>query len=710
MKKIIKFLFRETFKVYLELKSKLPIKYRKKLKSIYFKIFKKNINIYNLVPIEIYKEWEKWNLEHRKNNSFDLLNFGVIPWEWRYQRPQHFAKNLSKNNRVFYIKNEFYVGKVSDGFAPFLIEKKDENIYEITLSASRNLFIYTEKPKQKDIEIIAASLKNLIYQANILNPIAKVDHPFWENISEIIAMPKIYDCMDNHIGFEGTSKKIIDSEISLIKTSQHVIASSNSLFKKIAKNSNKEKITLIKNAGEYKKFAFLKQNINENSTSDINEITSPIIGYYGAIAEWLDHEIIEDIAINHPDKSIVLIGRVMNNKIDLLAKKYSNIYLLGEKNYNVLPYYLNKFDVAIIPFILNDLIKATHPVKLFEYFAASKPVISVKLPEIRELNKLLYFANKKNFSNKINEALKKNNNNRLMIRDARKYSKNNSWLDRSLVLEKVINRILFPKVSIVLLSYNNHKKLKEAVDSILNRSFYPNFELIIVDNDSDKLTIDTINEYRKDKRVKIILNKENYGFAKGNNIGLDKAKGEYLILLNNDVKIVPGWISRLLFHANKPKVGLVGVVTNNIANEAKINIEYDLKNSLSLENSARLYTSKKWGSVLKLNNIAAFCWIKSAKTYKKIGKLDERFKVGMFEDDDYCRRIINTGYSILCAEDVFIHHYGRESFKQLNDAKYLKIFNENKTKYEDKWKTTWKQHKYRKIHPLINLVNKIKTS
>lgn len=664
----------------------------KKIKSYVNTIRFKIKHNKDIIPLEVTHEWQNWE-QHRQTQSFDLINFSIIPWEWRYQRPQHLAKNLTPINRVFYIKNEFSPGKIINGYAPIRIEKKDKNVYEVTLSASKNILIYNEIPKKKDIKIISASLKNLIYQASIINPIAKIDHPFWEYLSSIISMPKIYDCMDNHTGFKGTSSKLSIPEKSLFKTSLNIIVSSDYLFNKALKYRNKEDIVLLKNAGEYSHFHNPSKISDSLLISDIINIKGPIIGYYGAIAEWLDHHIIKDLLIKNPDKSIVLIGRVMNEKINKLADTYPNLYLLGEKPYHLLPYYLQKFDVAIIPFVLNNLIKATHPVKIFEYFAGDKPVVTTKLPEINDLCDMIFFANTKDFSQKVNQALIRNINNRQKIIKARTYSEHNTWSQRALILKNVINEVLFPKVSIILLSYNLPELLNNAIKSILNRSFYPNFELIIVDNKSSRDTVKVIKKYENDKRVKIIFNSKNYGFAKGNNIGLKQATGEYLIVLNNDILITPGWISRLLFHIQKHSIGLVGVITNAIGNEAKVELKYEPLDTFQFEKTVREYTSKKWGSLMNLNNIAAFCWIESRETYKKIGGFDERYKVGMFEDDDYCHRINLANLSIQCAEDVFIHHYSMSSFKKLSQEKYLKIFNENKEKFEKKWKIKWKPHK-----------------
>jgi hypothetical protein len=82
--------------------------------------------------------------------------------------------------------------------------------------------------------------------------------------------------------------------------------------------------------------------------------------------------------------------------------------------------------------------------------------------------------------------------------------------------------------------------------------------------------------------------------------------------------------------------------------------------------------------------------------FSEIGGLDERFGVGMFEDDDLAVRYKEKGMRVVCAEDVFIHHFQGASFKKLEDDHYKKIFNENRSKYEEKWGRKWEPYKLRK--------------
>src|SRR5204863_5957100 len=116
--------------------------------------------------------------------------------------------------------------------------------------------------------------------------------------------------------------------------------------------------TVIRNAAEVERFA--------EARSDRKPGERPVIGYFGAIAEWFNMEWIETCAVARPNWEFRLIGRSAGCDI-ARAEKLPNVQFLGEKTYEELPRYLKEFDVALIPFKLLDLIKCTNPVKLYEY-------------------------------------------------------------------------------------------------------------------------------------------------------------------------------------------------------------------------------------------------------------------------------------------------------------------------------------------------------
>ena len=118
--------------------------------------------------------------------------------------------------------------------------------------------------------------------------------------------------------------------------------------------------------------------------ADLVAAGRPIIGYYGALARWFDYELVARAAAIRKDWTFLLIGPDFDNSPAVHDfAGLPNVRWLGEKKYEELPAYLYYFSVATIPFLVNDITKATSPVKLFEYMAATKPIVTTDMPECR---------------------------------------------------------------------------------------------------------------------------------------------------------------------------------------------------------------------------------------------------------------------------------------------------------------------------------------
>ncbi|MEG3072228.1 MAG: glycosyltransferase [Candidatus Syntrophopropionicum ammoniitolerans] len=117
------------------------------------------------------------------------------------------------------------------------------------------------------------------------------------------------------------------------------------------------------------------------SPPELQTLQGPVVGYVGAISAWFDQEMLAAAAHAHPEWSFVLVGPV-DTDVSLLDS-LPNVRLTGHKPYSVLPAYLKGFDVTVIPFKINALTTGVNPVKLYEYLAAGRPIVSSDLPEVR---------------------------------------------------------------------------------------------------------------------------------------------------------------------------------------------------------------------------------------------------------------------------------------------------------------------------------------
>lgn len=238
-----------------------------------------------------------------------------------------------------------------------------------------------------------------------------------------------------------------------------------------------------------------------------------------------------------------------------------------------------------------------------------------------------------------------------------------------------------PRASVLIVTFNNLRLTTLCIHSLFKLTERIPFEVIVVDNASTDGTAEWLEQQNG---LTLIRNSENRGFPAGANQAAAAATGEFLCFLNNDTVVTPGWLSKLVEHASREDAGLVGASTNAIGNEARVRINYGSLSEMIA--AADRLAERERGVVLPLPTLAFFCVALRRSVWASVGVLDERFGIGMFEDDDYCRRIRAAGLSILCARDVFVHHWQLASFNLLENGEYLRIYRENEKKFRLKWR------------------------
>ena len=264
-----------------------------------------------------------------------------------------------------------------------------------------------------------------------------------------------------------------------------------------------------------------------------------------------------------------------------------------------------------------------------------------------------------------------------------------------------------PKASIIVVAIDGLPFTRLSVESVLEQTEAPPFELIVVDNGSS----DGTREYLErlvdlDGRVRVIRNDENRGFVRAVNQGLADARGETLVLLNNDAVVPRGWLTRLERHLLHERIGAVGPVTNRIGTDAEIDVEYTTYGDF-LDCAAEI-AERRSSERRGVQMLAMFCLATRRDVVERIGPLDERFELGMFEDDDYAERLKRAGYELACAEDVLVHHFGEASFGHFfaNGARDS-LLRANRRRFEEKWGVQWTGHHRRPSEPYSELVARI---
>ena len=360
----------------------------------------------------------------------DIICFPIINWDYRFQRPQHIMTEFVKNgHRIFYLTVN--LRKLDK---PYEIKQLSENIFQIEFNSPKFFDIYKDIFDESLISKVLESFQIFSNELK-LDAVCFVEFPTWTPL--VLELKKqfncgiIFDCLDDFTGFSNVIKEREKEEKTLVKNSDLVIATASYLLKKVMKETSKT--LFLPNACEFSHFNRI------SSDRPLRDYKKPIIGFFGSIADWFDNNLIEFVAEKRPNLTFVFIGHTFGSDIRKL-QQLKNVHFLGERPYSELPNYLHEFDVCLIPFKVTPLIIATHPVKIYEYLAAGKAVVTTDIPELLPMDNLCYIAkNKQDFLVKIDLALKENDEN--LVQRRMDFASKNTWEQRFSDLYSVLNKI-----------------------------------------------------------------------------------------------------------------------------------------------------------------------------------------------------------------------------------------------------------------------------
>jgi len=225
-------------------------------------------------------------------------------------------------------------------------------------------------------------------------------------------------------------------------------------------------------------------------------------------------------------------------------------------------------------------------------------------------------------------------------------------------------------LSIVIVSYNTKELLRQCLESILGSESDLGLEIIVVDNNS---TDGSLEYLKKQKKLKLIENRKNFGFAKANNQGIKIAKGKYILLLNSDTIVKKDAFKTMVGFVEKhTDVGLVGPRLLNPNNT----IQPSCFNFPSVFGAIKEFWLGKQGAFSKyapkgnrpmvVDAVVGAAFLIPRTTIEKIGLLDEQYFM-YFEDLDYCRRVWEAGFSVYYLPRSKILHLHGASGKELGD-------------------------------------------
>ena len=175
--------------------------------------------------------------------------------------------------------------------------------------------------------------------------------------------------------------------------------------------------------------------------ADFPETPGPVAGFHGALASWIDWNLVYHLAKRLPRWSFVFVGPLLNITEDRLPYG-KNIFYITEKSFEQLPYYTNHFDVGIIPFQVRDMTDYSCPIKMYEYFACGKPVVSTPIHEVSLCPLARIGRSAGEFAGHIEQAYSQVLAETDTSKQFRSWAMMNSWEQRASLADKIIRHSL----------------------------------------------------------------------------------------------------------------------------------------------------------------------------------------------------------------------------------------------------------------------------
>ncbi|HEV1284001.1 MAG TPA: glycosyltransferase [Bryobacteraceae bacterium] len=625
--------------------------------------------------------------------KYDVVVLAIIDFDFRFQRPQQIAAEFARRgHRVFWVTATRVLPLHSAD--PYRARELRPNLWEVSVRAPQT-DLYCGVLSDAAVAQFYDNLAVFYRDRGIVETAVLVQLPFWRRLGLQLWKKNggvlVYDCMDDWDTFENLGNFNRDEEVLLAGECDVLVVTAEKLRMKFEDRSLQP--LLVRNGADFEFFRAAEP------LAELSPIRRPLVGYFGAIADWIDLDLVHEVARARPQYSFALAGQIFNRDVSAL-ESLPNVHLLGSRPYEQMPNLLAAFDVCIIPFKLNKVTHATDPVKLYEYLSQGKPVVATAMDELRAWEHLLYLSpDAADFLVKLDAAVAEADP---ALKEQRiDFARQNNWIARVDQIDTAI-RAAFPKVSVLIVTHNSADFIGPCLRSLLANTSYPNWEAIVVDNGSVDGTAELARKAAGgDARIHIESLSTNTGFSAGNNAAAARATGQYLVLLNADTMVTAGWIGGLLRHlATDKSIGLICPVTNFAGNEAKINVDYSVESEM--QRFAIRLARERRGMSLDVAVAPLYCALIRAGLFWELGGLDEGYGIGMFEDDDLSNAVKSRGLRVVVAEDCFVHHFGQGSFGKLLPEEYDLIFAANRRRFEYKWKTSWVAHRTRPdVRPAI---------
>jgi glycosyltransferase involved in cell wall biosynthesis len=301
-----------------------------------------------------------------------IIVFCHLRWNFVYQRPQHLLSRLSRHYNII------------------LVEEPEYHDGEPELQVSTPLPNLTVCRPLTPVREFGFHDKQMPYLRKMVRALGK-QHPdpiVWfytpmalPLLAELTPRHVVYDCMDELSAFKNPPPALLPREDELLRRADIVFTGGPSLYE--AKKPRHPNVHCFPSSVDVSHF---RQALDRNiAHPELNDLSRPVLGFYGVIDERFDAELTGRLADAHPDWQFALVGPVV--KIDAASlPQRPNIHYFGQQSYNALPQFLAAWDVCLMPFAMNESTRFISPTKSLEYMAAELPIVSTPVKDVVDLH------------------------------------------------------------------------------------------------------------------------------------------------------------------------------------------------------------------------------------------------------------------------------------------------------------------------------------
>lgn len=354
-----------------------------------------------------------------------ILYIMGIDWNWIFQRPQIIEQYLEKKYDITVI------------FPRSILKwRRSEKCSSPKTTAVRVLWTIPKQERFNVIGWISGKFARKLFQDIDEFDAVILGYPlYYRYIPKTYKGAVIYDCMDRYRSLYPDSKsvhKLIREEERLIKECDAMVVTANKLYDNFVETVSSGKMELIRNG------AFIKYICPPQSTAGVNK-TSYKLGYIGTIAEWFDYELLINSIRKHKEIEYHLIGPAVRP----CPIRSDQIIMEGVVPNSQLAEYTKDYDCLIMPFIVNDIVEWVDPVKLYEYIALGKCIISVRYEEINRFEPYVYmYSDEEEYEMLLEELLEKGFPAKYTKEQQIEFLNENSWEQRFLQWDKLLCRCI----------------------------------------------------------------------------------------------------------------------------------------------------------------------------------------------------------------------------------------------------------------------------